>query len=525
MKKAFSRLYLFLFFTAHSHVTFAQTKVTSAFIDSIVQESMSTFPQAGIGVAVIQDGEVTHLKGYGIRSAETGEPVDENTLFAIASNSKAFTTTALAMLVDQGKLSWEDKVIDHIPEFRMYAPYVTANFTIVDLLTHRSGLGLGAGDLMFYPPGADFTVEDVIKSFQYHEPVSPFRTKYDYDNLLYIVAGEVIHRISGKSWDQFVEEEIMDKLGMENSVGIFQNITNNSNVAMPHKIEDGEVKQVDTYLKKDGSVAASGGIYSSVKDMSKWVRMHLNKGAYGDSLKQRLISEDNQRELWKIRTLIHNDPYGNWVYNVHYHGYALGFFVQDQNGYTVVNHSGGTTGMLSMVTLIPELDAAIIVLTNSDAKGGLSYLTISNDIKDEFIGRKDLHWIGYAEMQANKSSQTDSVVTAVWEQVERAKQTKLDFSNYVGRYKDDWFGEVVIYEEDGKLWFKSLRSPKLNGQMQYYQANTFAVAMEYQAMDCDAFVLFNLDENGKGVSISMKGISPDIDFSFDYQDLDLQRVK
>jgi len=188
---------------------FSQTKVTSGFIDSMVNISLNTFPQAGIGIAVIQDGEVTHLKGYGIRSAESGEQVDENTLFTIASNTKAFTTTALGMLVDQGKLSWDDKVIDHIPEFRMYDPYVTANFTIVDLLTHRSGLGLGAGDLMFYPPGADFTVDDVIQSFQYQTPVSAFRTKYDYDNLLYIVAGEIIHRVSGKSWDQFVEEEII----------------------------------------------------------------------------------------------------------------------------------------------------------------------------------------------------------------------------------------------------------------------------------------------------------------------------
>ncbi len=516
---------IILLLTVLPFTGFTQAKVTSVFIDSMVNISLNTFPQAGIGIAVIQDGEVTHLKGYGIRSAESGEQVDENTLFTIASNTKAFTTTALGMLVDQGKLSWEDKVIDHIPEFRMYDPYVTANFTIVDLLTHRSGLGLGAGDLMFYPPGADFTVDDVIRSFQYQTPVSAFRTKYDYDNLLYIVAGEVIHRVSGKRWDQFVEEEIMAKLGMDNSAGIYQNITNNSNIAMPHKIEDNEVKQVSTYMKKDGSVAAAGGIYSSVKDMSKWVVMHLNKGAYGDSLNQTLISEKNHRELWKIRTIMHNDPYGSWVYKNHYRGYALGFFIADQNGYTIVDHSGGTTGMLSMVTIIPELNAGIIVLTNSDAAGGLSYIALTNDIKDEIIGRKDLHWDGWAEMRMEKrKTEPDSVVNAVWEQVEKAKHTKLDFNNYTGRYKDDWFGEIVIYEKENKLWFESLRSPKLNGEMQYYKANTFAVAMEYQAMNCDAFVMFQLDENGKGTSISMKGISPDIDFSFDYQDLDLIKI-
>ncbi len=514
-----------LFLAVLPFVGFTQNKVTSEFIDSIVGVSMNKFPQAGIGIAVIQDGEVTHLKGYGIRSADSGGQVDENTLFAIASNSKAFTTTALGILADQGKLSWDDKVIDHVPEFRMYAPFVTENFTIVDLLTHRSGLGLGAGDLMFFPPGADFTVDDVLRSFQYQKPVSAFRTKYDYDNLLYIVAGQIIHRLSGKSWDQFVEDEIMAKLGMKNSAGIYQNITNNANVAMPHSIEDNKIRQVETYKKKNGSMAAAGGIYSSIKDMSKWVMMHLNKGAYGDSLNQTLISERNHKELWKIRTNIYNDPYGNWVYNSHYKGYGLGFFLEDQNGYTVIDHSGGLPGMLSMVTIIPELNAGIVVLTNSDP-GGLSYFALTNDIKDEIIGVKDLQWLGWAEMRLDKrKSETDAVVNAVWEQVDKAKNTKLDFNNYIGRYKDNWFGEIVIYEKEHELWFKSLRSPKLNGQMKFYKANTFAVAMEYQAMNCDAFVMFQLDENGKGISISMKGISPDIDFSFDFQDLDLKRVE
>ena len=515
---------IILLFSILPFFSFAQNKISSATIDSFVQNSFDEFPMAGVAIGVIQNGEVTHLKGYGTASAETGTKVDENTLFGIASNSKAFTTTALGMLADQGKLSWKDKVVDHIPEFRMYDPYVTEHFNIEDLVTHRSGLGLGAGDLMFYPPGSDFTIDDVIKSFQYQEPVSAFRTKYDYDNLLYLVAGEVIRRISGKQWDQFIEEEIMAKLGMKTSKGIYQNITDHSNVAMPHIVEDDKIKQVDVYTKKDGTMAASGGIYSNVNEMAQWVKMHLNSGTYGDSLEHRLISKKNHNELWKIRTLIFNDPRGSWVYNSRYSGYALGFFVKDQNGFSIIDHSGGMPGMLSMVTIIPELNAGIIVLTNC-APCGLSYLTLNNDIKDEIIGREDLHWIGYAEMQLNKSSKTDSIVNAVWEQVEKMEDTNLQFTNYTGTYRDDWFGEVLIYEKDNKLYFKSVRSPKLNGQMQYYQANTFAVAMDYEADNCDAFVTISLDENGKGKSITMKGISPDIDFSFDYQDLDLIRVE
>ena len=192
----------------------------SSQIDSLVQASMGLRPQAGVAIAVVKDGKVVHLKGYGVRSINSGEKVDEHTLFAIASNSKAFTTTALAMLVEEGKITWQDKVVDHIPEFTMYDPYVKENFNIQDLVTHRSGLGLGAGDLMFFPDGSNFSIKDVLKSFQHQMPVSAFRTKYDYDNLLYVVAGELIARVSGMSWAEFVESKIMRPLGMSRSVGV-----------------------------------------------------------------------------------------------------------------------------------------------------------------------------------------------------------------------------------------------------------------------------------------------------------------
>src|SRR3989338_3218473 len=220
-------LYTFLL-CSFSLLTWAQ-QPSSQFIDSLVASAMKNAPHAGVAIAVVKDGKVLHSKGYGLASLKSGEKVNENTLFSIASNSKAFTTTALGILVDEGKLKWEDKVVHYLPEFTMYDPYVTAHFTILDLVTHRSGLGLGAGDLMFIPDGSDFTVDDVIRSFQYQTPVSEFRTKYDYDNLLYIVAGEVIHRVSGLSWDQFVEQRIMRPLGMTRSAGYYENLKDVSN--------------------------------------------------------------------------------------------------------------------------------------------------------------------------------------------------------------------------------------------------------------------------------------------------------
>ena len=215
--KKFTTLLVSIFFLGN--LAYSQA-LTSKQIDSLVNKTMEVMPLAGIAVAVVKDGKVIHSKGYGVTSIKTKEKVDENTLFAIASNSKSFTTAALAILVDEGKLSWQDKVVDYIPEFKMYDPYVTANFNIQDLLTHRSGMGLGAGDLMFFPDGSNFTIKDILKSFQYQKPVSAFRTKFDYDNLLYLVAGEVIARVSGMSWAEFVEKKIMKPLGMSRSVVI-----------------------------------------------------------------------------------------------------------------------------------------------------------------------------------------------------------------------------------------------------------------------------------------------------------------
>ncbi len=495
-------------------------QITSEFIDSLVQSALDKTPQAGVAIAVVKDGEVIHSKGYGLRSVKTGEKVDENTLFSIASNSKAFTTMALGMLIDEGKLSWTDKVVQYIPEFEMYDPYVTAHFTILDLVTHRSGLGLGAGDLMFIPDGSDFTVDDVVRSFQYQTPVSEFRTKYDYDNLLYIVAGEVIHRVSGTPWDSFIEQRIMRPLGMSRSAGYFENVKDLKNVAMPHSNEHGELRQLEVYRDPNKLFGPAGGIYASVNDLTKWMLCNLNGGTLGET---KLVSEDIHRELWTPYTNIGYNATPKDPYRSHYKAYGLGWNLTDQNGYTIVSHTGGMPGMLSHTILIPELNVGIVVLTNT-APGGLGYYSLTHAIKDEFLGMDRRDWVGsIADWAVNDESESDEVVNAVWETVKKAKAPNR--SDYMGTYEDDWFGEVTIGERNGKLWFTSRRSPKLNGEMFYYQANTYAVKWEYREMNCDAFVSFTLDENGKATSFVMKGIAPNMDFSFDFQDLDFHRIE
>src|SRR5690606_6207572 len=243
--------------------------LTETQIDALVERSMKAFDVPGISVGVIKDGKVVYAKGHGVRSLNTGKAMDENTLVGIASNSKAFTCLALGMLVDEGKIKWDDRVQDYIPEFKLYAPYVSENFTIKDLLTHRSGLGLGAGDLMFFPDGSDFTIKDIIHNLRYLKQVSQFRTKYDYDNNLYIVAGEVIARVSGKSWPEFVEERIMQPLGMSSSAGLFERLKDKSNTIDGHASVEGKVRVIKRSMVR--VPAAAGGINSNITDLTKWV--------------------------------------------------------------------------------------------------------------------------------------------------------------------------------------------------------------------------------------------------------------
>lgn len=525
MMKILKKLHFLILILILTSIESRGQAYTSPQIDSLVARLMETAPLAGIGVAVVKDGKVVHCKGYGVRAMDEPGPVDEHTVFAIASNSKAFTTAALAVLVDEGKLNWTDRVVDYIPEFRMYNPYVTANFNIQDLLTHRSGLGLGAGDLMFFPDGGDFTMDDVLKSFQYQEPVSAFRTKYDYDNLLYLVAGEVVSRVSGKSWAEFVKERFMEPLGMDDSAPVFNQLRDRSNVAMPHSVNGNELVRLETYTKPNASLGAAGGIYASVHDLTRWMMMHLNNGMAAGSENLRLISEKNHREMWRPHTHIGFTVIPDNRYNTHFTAYGLGWGIRDRNGLICMEHTGALPGMLSRTILVPELRLGIVVLTNT-WPGGNAYRSISQTILDRYLGLDDFDWIEEnRRILSAQRSEADSVVTAVWETVEKHKKTPIDIDMLTGMYQDDWFGKVQVSVQDGQLWITSLRSPKLNGPMHFYKANTFAIEWEYQDMECDAFASFILDTEGRATAIRMKGISPDIDFSFDFHDLDLRRLE
>ncbi|MAB58427.1 MAG: serine hydrolase [Aequorivita sp.] len=495
--------------------------LSSSQIDSLVQKTMKTFDVPGMAVAVLKDGKVYHKNTYGVRSLKTNEPVDENTLFGVASNTKAFTTAALAQLIDQGKLGWDTKVTDIIPEFKLYDPYVTAEFTVRDLVTHRSGLGLGAGDLMIFPANNTTTKAEMIHNLRYLKPVSSFRSQFDYDNLLYIVAGEIVARVSGKSYDDYIADNFFKPLGMDRSLLSIPAITADNNRIDGHAPVNGKLEITGNTFTQLATPA--GGIYASINDMATWVQAQLNKGKYGEKLQDSLFSKKMHREMWTPQTLLRS----RGPYNTHFSAYGLGWFLSDVNGYFQVIHTGGLLGIVSQVTLIPELELGIIVLTNQQS--GAAFNAITNSIKDGYFNIQGEDRIQqYNERRLAGERAEDSITAKVEADIEKqlkSKDAKPKPETVTGTYKDPWFGKVTINEQNGKLRFKAEKSLDLIGTLTFYKGTTYVVRWDDASLKADAFVNFGLNTEGNAKGFTMSAISPLTDFSYDYQDLDFVRVE
>ncbi len=497
-----------------------QAQMSSSQIDSLVNLTLKTFDVPGIAVGIVKDGKVIHAKGYGVRSLDSKLPVDEQTLFGIASNSKAFTGLALGMMVDEGKLTWDDPVRKHLPEFKLYDPYVSENFTVRDLLTHRSGLGLGAGDLMFFPDGNNFTKKEILHNLRYLKPVSQFRTKYDYDNNLYIVAGMVLEKVAGLTWEDFIEQRIMKPLGFDKSRASWSRSQQNKNIIDAHVPVDGVVKTIPHDWSENAN--AAGGIMSNIEDLSKWMIFQMDSGRYGNN--KSLVSKRVLMETWTPQTIIPVNNRG--TYNTNFAGYGLGWFVSDVAGKKQLQHSGGLLGTVTLTTFIPEIKLGIIVLTNQQS--GAAFNAITNTIKDSYLGIKGYDRVKMARGGVDqRETEAKAIVNAVWKMVDSSKRIKAvpDAKIYTGIYKDDWFGQVSITEEKEGIRFVSTKSPRLKGTMYFYTGNTWVVKWDDRSFDADAFASFVLDEKGKAKGFSMRAFSPLTDFSFDFHDLDFKRVE
>ncbi len=491
-------------------------------IGQIVQSTMEAFKVPGMTVSVVHQGKVHYSEGSGIQEMNQKGKVDAQTLFQIASVSKAFTAAALALLVDEGKLDWDDPVIDYLPEFRMYDAWVTREFTIRDLLTHRSGLPLGAGDLLLFPE-AESTREEVIHAFRYLKPSSSFRSKYDYDNLLYIVAGEVVAKVSGQSFEDFVEKRLFAPLDMDGCTANFSRVDRRASKTTPHVDFTGEL-EITTSKITDVS-AAAGGINCHADGMAQWMKLMLNEGKTNDGTQ--LISEAQMAQLFNPVTLTATGGYVAEHSGATLSAYALGWSVSTFYGEPLLSHGGGLWGMTSFVMLLPEQELGIFVSNNLMSAAPRA---VANEIVDQFLieqgSKDDRDWIAIVQ-EASQSRQQAGEKTVAEAEAARAADSKpsLPLDAYAGTYRDNWYGEIFIELDDaGQLRFRSGRAASLRGPLEHFQHDTFIARWVDRLLMADSYVSFVMSPEGKVESIRMKAVSPTTDFSFDFHDLDLRRV-
>jgi CubicO group peptidase (beta-lactamase class C family) len=480
----------------------------------------------GIAIAIVEHGKTTLAHGWGVRKLGDPGKVDEHTIFPTGSTGKAFTTAALATLVDQGKLKWDDKVIDHIPWFRMYDPWVTNEMTVRDLLVHRSGLGLGAGDLM-YVPRTSLTRKETVERLRYIKPATSFRSDYAYDNVLYIVAGQLIEEVTGKTWEQYVAEDVLKRGGMTDSTTTYEARYADPNHAYPHARVSGAIRGdgpnsvLDEHDELGRNAMPAGGLAMSADDLAQWLKIQLGHGALPGG--GRLFSEDSAREMWSPVTI---EPITEWPGDLapatpKYSAYGLGWEIENYRGARMIWHSGGVFGAITVVVLLPDQDVGFAIVVNSEEaalRRALMY-----EIMDHYLGLPDNGWYKKWDSFVDARLEGGKAALAQMKETTAKVGPSLPLSSYAGTYHDPWYGNVVVSERNGGLWINFASTPRMEGPLVHYQYDTFKTALTDKNLE-NALVTFQLDAHGKVERAKMVAASPLADFSYDYQDLDLRPV-
>ncbi len=484
-------------------------------LDGYIAKVLKVFEVPGVSVSIVKDGKVILAKGYGIKKVGEKDPVDKHTLFSIASNSKAFTTTALAILVEDGKIKWDDPVINYLPWFKMADSYVTTHLTIRDLLVHRSGLEGYAGDIMLFPPST-FSRKEIIQKITVLPLKYDFRTTYAYDNVLYVTAGELISVVSGMPWEEFIQTRIFDKIGMGESLSRFSDFKNQSNIATGHKRFGGRVRAIENFPNQMIGDAgnAAGGIVTNARDMAQWLITQLDSGLSANQTT--IFSPASTKELWKVVTPI---PVGTvdeslkpMQYN--FHGYSSGFRISNYQQYKLVSHGGALDGFVSHVVLVPDLGLGISVFTNQESTG--AYNAIIYHILDYYMKFPAFDWIAGYKNQLDSSIARKEVQKQL-NIIQPVSGTKpsLSIEKYAGVYTDKLIGDLNISLNEGKMVLRFEQSPQLIADMNYFQYNTFVAKFRNHDFKADSYVTFLINASGKVDEVKLSIIDPDSDMDFE----------
>lgn len=476
-------------------VTYGQADVKS--IDKYIEKARKDWNVPGMSVAIVKDGKVVLSQGYGVKELGKKEKADENTQFAIASNTKAFVASSLAKLVSDGKISWNDKVQDYLPYFSVYDDsYASSQAVIKDLLCHRMGLGTFSGDVLWYK--SEREPEDFIKQANYVPQAFGFRNGYGYSNLMFIAAGEVITQVSGMPWEEFVTQNFLSPLGMQNTTLKLADVSDN--VATPHKptLDNGTVPIKWVSWDK---VSAAGGILSSSSDIAKWMMMNLNGGVWEDKT---YIEKEQQNLLWTPHNNFKISEAGKEaVPGRHFSGYGLGWGLMDYHGTMMVSHGGGYDGMYSRVVMVPDLELGVVVLTNT--MEGISY-PLAMYIVNQYLQKDTRDWsTEFLERSRANNGHKDDVD-------ERRSQRKENTSPSIsademsGTYFDPMYGEIYVAEEDGKLRLSFQDAPRLGATLAHWHYDTYEIKWDEEHAWFDfGTVSFEVDNN-----LAVEGIEFDV---------------
>ncbi len=486
-----------------TNILFAQADIKA--LDRYCEQAQTDWKTPGMSVGIIKDGQVVLAKGYGLAEAGKSAKADENTLYSIASNTKAFIATSLAMLVEEGKLSWDDPVQKYLPWFKLYDPYVSAHASVRDLLCHRVGLGTFSGDVVWYK--SNYSAEEVVRRAAELPQAYEYRAGYGYSNLMFIAAGELIQAVSGKKWDAFVQERILTPLGMARTVTSVNALPKITNVASPHKPVDG-VNQPIPWVNWD-NMGAAGGIISSASDMLKWLQWNLDEGKLNG---KSLLPANALRELWQAQNIIRIGEGGRKLFPMrNFSMYGLGWGLFDYNGHLVVSHSGGYDGMYSRTFFVPDLKLGGVILTNGMTGVGnaLMYQVLDmytngakKDWSKELLEREKA---GQANHDADMKQLKDKRVSGT--------QPSLALEKYTGLYRSKFYGDIRIISDKGGLAIKFLPADGLSATLSHWHFDTFELKWaEPQAWFDFGTVQFLLNNAGEPNELRFEVPNGDIFF-------------
>ena len=485
----------------------------ASYVERVLEEEQ--VPGAAVGIWY--RGEPLLLRGFGVTNVEHPRAVDGETLFKLASTTKAFTTAALGLLVEEGKLDWDGRVVDYLPEFQLEDPWVTREFRVVDLLTHRSGLGPGAGDLMLWPQPNQYSREDVLSGLAHLPITGSFRADYAYDNLLYIVAGELIPAVSGVSYEDFVQQRLLKKMGLEHCFAGPVPSTARENLADPHRLQESGLVVDTPNLAGDERIvlAAAGGMHCSAGDMLTWLRTLMGGGQVPGG--ERLLSGETRDRLWKPETLMPFSDTRAARDGGHFYAYALGWRVQDMHGKRVIHHTGSLSGMYAWAAVVPEEDLALVVLMNRSA--GAARQALIYGLLKPFLGAPERDWLAYfQDLYGTPEQALEPDLLPPPEGFDAVSEMAV-----TGQFRDPWFGDIEIARNEQGLRWRALKSPRLSGTLAVAGDGVWALTWDDRSLNADAWMMAERDDTGS-LTLKLQPRSRGVDFSYDFHDLKFQKI-